>query len=293
MHISQKRGLHLDPQLFLDKCPIPVVEETKFQGVVFDRRLSFVPHLKYVKKKALKALNILNVIGKTEWGADRKFMLRFYRSLIRSKLDYGCIVYGSARKSYLQMLDPIHNQGLRLCLVAFRTSVESLYVDAHEPSLGVRRAKLSLQYASKIKSLPKHPAHNAVFDNKYMKLFDARPSAIRTFDLRIKQFLSASNIDFSDILETPSHFILPPWCIKPPKIVLDLVHLKKDRTDASLYQQHFLEIQDKYRDYIPVYTDGSRDGNSVACASLSMGHHIFHEIARFGIYFHCRNLGNH
>ena len=62
----------------LDKSLIPVVEETK----------SFVPHLNYVKKKGLKALNI----GNTEFGADRK---------VRSKLDYGCIVYGSARKSYL------------------------------------------------------------------------------------------------------------------------------------------------------------------------------------------------
>ena len=208
MHICQKRGLHLDPQLFLDKRQIPVVDETKFLGVIFDRKLSFVPHLKYVKKRGLKALNILNVIGNTEWGADRKVMLRLYRSLVRSKLDYGCIVYGSARKSYLQMLDHIHNQGLRLCLGAFRTSpVESLYVDAHEPCLGARRAKLSLQYASKIKSLPKHPAHNAVFGNKYMKLFDARPNAIRTLGLRIKQFLTASNIELSDILETPSYFI--------------------------------------------------------------------------------------
>ena len=77
-------------------------------------------------------------------------------------------------KSYLQMLDPVQNQGLRLCLGEFRTSpVESLCVDAHEPSLGARRAKLFLQYASKIKSWPKHPAHDAVFNNKYMKLFYA------------------------------------------------------------------------------------------------------------------------
>ena len=130
--------------------------------------------------------------------------------------------------------------------------------------LGARRARLYLQYATKITSLHKHPAHYAVFDNKYMKLFDARPSAIRTFGLRIKQFLTASNIEFSDILETPSYFILPPWCVKPPKIVLDLVHLKKDRTDASIYQQRFLEIRDKYCDYIPVYTHG----NSVACATV-------------------------
>ena len=141
------------------------MEETTFLGFIFDRKLSFIPHLKYVKKKALKAPSILKVIGNTEWGADRKVMLWLYRSLIRPKLDYGCIVYRSARKSYFQMLDPIHNQELRLCLGAFRTSpVECLYVDAHEPSLGARRAKLSLQYATKIKSLPNHPAHNAVFE---------------------------------------------------------------------------------------------------------------------------------
>ena len=28
----------------------------------------------------------------------------------------------------------------------------------------------------------------------------------------------------------------------------------------------FMEIRDRYRDYIPVYTDGSRDGSSEACA---------------------------
>ena len=72
----------------------------------------------------------------------------------------------------------------------------------------------------------------------------------------------------SDILETPSYFVLPPWCIKPPNIVLDLVHLKKDCTDASVYQQIFMEIRDRYRDYIPVNTDGSWDGNYVAHATV-------------------------
>ena len=114
------------------------------------------------------------------------------------------------------------------------------------------------------------PTHDAVFDNKYMKLFDARPNAIRTFGLRIKQFLIDSNIDFSDILETSSYFVLPPWCIKSSKIVLDLVHLMKDRTYASVYQQLFMEMRDRYRDHIPDYTDGSRDGNYVACASFSI-----------------------
>ena len=70
------------------------------------------------------------------------------------------------------MLDPVHNQGLRLCRGAFRTSpVESLYIDAHEPSLGARHAMLSPQYAFKIKSTHKHPTHDVVFDNKTYEVF--------------------------------------------------------------------------------------------------------------------------
>ena len=29
-----------------------------------------------------------------------------------------------------------------------------------------------------------------------------------------------------------------------------------------------MEIRDRYRNYIPVYTDGSRDGNAVACVTV-------------------------
>ena len=115
-YFCQLRGMHNDPDLRLDGIPIPVVEEFKFLGLVFDRKLSFIPHIKFLKAKCQKALDLLRVVSNTDWGADRTVLLRLYRSIIRSKLDYGCSVYGSARKSYLRMLDPIHNQGLRLCL---------------------------------------------------------------------------------------------------------------------------------------------------------------------------------
>ena len=62
----------------------------------------------------LNALNILKVITYTSWGADTTTHIKLYRSLVGSKLDYGCILYGSARKSCLQLLGIIHNQGLIL-----------------------------------------------------------------------------------------------------------------------------------------------------------------------------------
>ena len=101
------------------------------------------------KEKYNKALDIIKVVANSKWGADKTIL----RSLVRSKLDYGCIIYGSARTSYLKALYAVHHQGLRLCLRAFRTyPTDSLYVEANEPPLGLRRLKLALQYIVKLKA---------------------------------------------------------------------------------------------------------------------------------------------
>ena len=140
VHFCQEHRLHLDPALKLYNNPIPIVDQAKFLGVIFDKKLSFIPHINTLKVKCQKALNVLKLLSHSDWGGDKKSLLNLYRSLIRSKLDYGCIIYGSARKSYLKKLDTIHHQGLRLALGAFRTSpVQSLYSEAQEPSLYDRR----------------------------------------------------------------------------------------------------------------------------------------------------------
>ena len=121
-----------------------------------------------------------------DWGGDSQTLLKLYRTLIRSQLDYGSIVYGSARKSYLQMLDPVQNLSLRLCLGAFRTSpIESLQVEANEPPLSIRRNRLAIQYAVKIKSNSTNPTHQSIFDPKYSTLFENRPKTIPPLSFRI------------------------------------------------------------------------------------------------------------
>ena len=103
-----------------------------------------------------------------------------YRASIRSKLDYGCIVYGAASNNILKKVDPIHHQGLRIALGAFRTSpVASVYAKAQEMSLKNRRKKLSLKnrrkklsmnYVLKLKTCPDTPAYSCVWTTK-LKLF--------------------------------------------------------------------------------------------------------------------------
>ena len=101
-------------------------------------------------------MNLLRVVAYTDWGADRKILLNLYRTIIRSKLDYGCIVYGSSRLLYLKTFNTIHHQGIRLALGAFRTSpAESLLVEANEPSLKDRREKtfITIWHKTEIKSI--------------------------------------------------------------------------------------------------------------------------------------------
>ena len=222
-----------------------------------------------MKAKCLKSLNILKVLSHTTWGADRTTLLQLYRSLIRSKLDYGSIVYGSARKSYLAMLDPIHHQGLRLALGASRTSpTASLYVEADEPSLNTRREKLSLQYAIRIAENNSNPAHDVTFQPKYTDLYESKPNFIKSFGVRTLPVLESANINFKNIDKTFTPNV-PAWCINKPKLIFDLHSGKKSETSPIIMKSNFQELKSHYMDYKHIYTDGSKDDMKVGCAVVS------------------------
>ena len=72
MHFCNQRKHFAEPSILLDKTPIKVVTEAKFPGVIFDRTLSYSSHVNNLKTNCLKALDILKVVGHTDWGADRK-----------------------------------------------------------------------------------------------------------------------------------------------------------------------------------------------------------------------------
>ena len=202
-------------------------------GILFDRKVSFIPHIKYLKAKCFKALNLLKVLSHTSWGADRTTLLKLYQSLFRSKSDNGCIIYGSARKSYLQMLDPINNQGLRLALGVFRTSpVASLYVEADEPSLYSRREKLSLQYSIRLAANPSNPAHEVTFSPNYVGLYEQKLKAIKLFGIRISPLLESANIKPQNV---EKHFTPNiPAFVKQPDILFDL-HSWKNLNQIHTY----------------------------------------------------------
>ena len=141
------------------------------------------------------------------------------------------------------MLDPIHNQGLRLALGAFRTSpVASLYVEADEPSLYSQREKLSLQYAIRLAANPLNPAHEVTFPPNYVNIYEQKPKAIKSFGIRISPLLESANIKPQNI---EKHFTpnIPAWCMKPPEILFDLHSGKKSESNPHILKDDFRKVQ--------------------------------------------------
>ncbi|KAJ8050202.1 RNA-directed DNA polymerase from mobile element jockey [Holothuria leucospilota] len=230
------QGAHCDPDLNLNGVHIPVVPHTKFLGLILDSKLNFKAHIDHLRRKCQGALNLLKVVSKMDWGADRPVLLRLYRSLVRSKLDYGCVVYSSARESYLRKLLPIHNQGLRICLGAFRTSpMQSIYIEANEPPLQIRWEKLSLQFAMKLRSHRHNPTFETAFNHRFSHIYLAKPAVVPPFATRVKEALSkvCTNLDF---VAQFTFSITPPWKLVEPVIDLSLRKYLKNSTNELVYR---------------------------------------------------------
>ena len=150
------------------------------------------------------------------WG-DRDTLLMMYRTIVRSKLDYGCAVYGTASNTNLRQLHSIHNAGLRLALGAFWTSpLSSMYTEANEAPLEERQLKLSMNYYLKTSACTVNPAHHALheFDQTTRDMYLPRRNGTggmtqppaQPIGLKVEEPMTSTKIDVETVcpLKTPT-----------------------------------------------------------------------------------------
>ena len=175
------------------------------------------------------------------------------------QIDYGCFIYGAARKTYFNPLNTVHHEGLRLTLRAFRTSpVESLYSEAYEPPLKLRIIKLGLQYYCKLKSLPTNPTHDCIFYPKQKSLFDQKEKTIKPFGLRMKHILEETDISLTSIHDTIHLSSLSLGDSSSLSVSSTKNKLPKNKTHPLIYQEKLNNIQEIYPNYHDIFTDGSK-----------------------------------
>ena len=167
------------------------------------------------------------------------------------------------------MLDPIHHQGLRLALGAFRTSPsESLLAEANEPSLYNRRLKLSMQYALKLKSNPSNPMYETVVEPQYKTLFENKPNMIPSFGIRISSEFENMNLDLDNIAGFKISDV-PPWTFFRPRVLFLMHNDKKSQTDPIVFRNKFHELLSDFPNYETIFTDGSKDGDTAGSACVT------------------------
>jgi hypothetical protein len=93
---------------------IEMVKKHRILGLTFDERLNWKEHIKDVKTRATRKLNLLKRVS--SWGSDQKTLLRIHQMIVLSTLRYGEQPYGTASCAVLRQLNEVQYKGVRLAL---------------------------------------------------------------------------------------------------------------------------------------------------------------------------------
>ena len=241
---------------------IPRRETVKFLGMTLDRSLSWIPHIDTLKAETMRSLSILRVVSKVNYGADRKTLLRLYWAICKSKLDYGSQIYSSASPNTLQKLDSVHNEALRICTGAFRTSpTASLQVEAGSPPLDLQRNELCLRYLLRLESFPEYREKLNVLNSEQDYKYEENNRSLLPIGFRGRH--QKQNLDFvADPIENRTAET-QPWLLRSVDICQKGVRDTKQNTDNSQLKQDFLMHMYAHSSSNHIYTDGSKSQRGV------------------------------
>lgn len=269
IEFTRLRTPHDKPNISLRGHRIKVEDKARFLGVIFDKTLNWKAHIEDLVTKCRQSLNILRCMANINWGSDRETLLELYRSLILTKLEYGAVVYGSARKTTLANLDTIHYCGLRMACGAFRTSPNSsIYCEVGLPPLSIRRVEQEMRYATNLRAKSKHLNYKIFTGPILRKSNMAQPTATRPLSIRVMEHLDKNNRKFFKVSQYGFNKF-PSWLISNAVCCTELTKYKKNDTSPIMYASRFLCIKDNYQNATTMYTDGSKSEVGVGCAAVT------------------------
>ena len=115
--------------MFINGHRIPSHATHKFLGVWFDQKMLWKTHIDYVRSHCLILKNLFSIIANAKLGPSIKTLVLLFKSLVRSKVDYGLLAYGNASKTNIEKLNIIFRAIIRTILGSKQsTPTQILYV---------------------------------------------------------------------------------------------------------------------------------------------------------------------
>lgn len=247
--------------VYYNNYEIPVVNQTKFLGVVLDSKLTGTPHCEYILGKCERLLNMLRCLSGVWWGAHPFCMKLIYNALIRSILDYGTFLLQPGSVVAFKKLDNIQSKALRLIAGAMKSSpLNALQVECCEPPLQLRRQYLADRFLFRALHISDHPLHTK------LKLLSDLIISSSYWSHKSVPCLINSYQKFTSI-QAPTHSSIsyPLFCASyksltdTPDVALN-IGISKNGPNNNISFNH---VKDNFwKDHHTIYTDASKHSSS-------------------------------
>lgn len=261
---SFRRGRKVDQvTLYINNNNVTCVTNVKYLGIWLDKSLLWSKHINETCEKTMKMIGLLKVLAGASWGVHPKHLRRLYIALIRSRIDYGCFLYETATKTHLLKLDRIQNIAMRVIGGFIRTTpIHAMECEVCLHPLQFRRQYLATKYCLKAQSFSDNITI-ALFQELLDRYWQKKPLLISIYEETKLEIIKSS--------KPLNMFSLNTWV---SDINLDFIETTVDGIDQakSQYDNNVLKsltlfmINDKYKDWHKLYTDGSKIGDSAGAA---------------------------
>lgn len=134
--IIGKQYISHQPQIKIGQDKIKMVNEMKILGVVLDTKLTFLPHLKYLKRKVDEVTYNLSRTIKDDKHTNRNTLQLIYKRGIERMVTYASPAWYSRKTIFIKKLKSIQRLPLLLITKSFKTTSNlSLNILANIPPL--------------------------------------------------------------------------------------------------------------------------------------------------------------
>jgi len=254
---------------------IATAKSIKFLGLTFDQQLTWNEHINNVIIKSKSKINLLRSISGSRWGANKKTLIKIYRTIIRPKLEYGLEVMTSITKSARRNLEKIQNTCLRICTGAMKsTSIDVLQQECGELPIRLRQQENLLKYSNRIQGSLSNPAisiHEDSWENHYGNYRQGNEPIFKIIDNYRKTL--------DDRLELTEFRRSAPWRNLPIICDTEILTLIGQLDNIEIRKSVALEHIEKYKNHIQLYTDASKtNSRQTGCAFYNKTNQIEYQL---------------
>ena len=199
--------------LSIQETDIEWVNTHQCLGIFFDNRLTFKPHIEYLKEKMATRICVMRKMTGLYAGADYDVLRTYYIHAVRSLLDYSSPALAEVQSGRLQPVQVQQNKALRLIVGApVWTKISNLQAETNIAPVEARITKNVASIAAKILS---RPGYQTTRLRLKAAIAQGTPFTEKRWSRRVSNAMAVSGISFAATLgeDLPSENYVdpPPW----------------------------------------------------------------------------------